>query len=153
LVGACVGDSDTRCLGCPIGQHVVNNVCVDCGDGYTSSGGGACVPVAAGSYRGACTTDSNCREAGQVCCMGTCGDSSYCSGKCGGVLIWDNATKSCKTTAEVWAAAPSNRAPRPIPTGSLEDGPCSVASDCDQSYEAMRCWYGSCKPEPAAYSD
>jgi len=129
LTGACFGDSDTTCAGCGIGLHVVNNVCVDCPPGYTSYGGD-CIQAAAGGYRGACTTDSNCTEPGEICCMGTCGDASYCNSRCPSDKIFYNGTKTCITWGEYNSIVAAMHPYRNYADGTA----CSNSNDCSSGF-------------------
>ena len=131
LVGACIGDSDTRCLGCQIGKHVVNNACVDCPVGYTTSGfGGECVAAAVGTYRGSCSTDSNCTDPGQICCMGTCGDASYCNSKCPSGKMFYNGNKTCITQEEYNSILAAMNPQRNYANGTA----CANNNDCSSGF-------------------
>ena len=90
---------------------------------------GSTLTPAAGKYLGSCTIDSNCTEPGQICCMGKCGDASYCDSKCGGGdMVFYNGNKTCMSIYDVRALSQTPKRNYTIGTA------CTNNNDCDSGF-------------------
>ena len=131
--------------GCGIGQHLVNNVCTDCPVGYTTAsfGSDTCIATTPGQFRSLCTADTQCSD-GLMCCMGSCGDHSFCDSKCGKNQngedqVFNNQDKICMTLAAYRARYPP--AARPLVTYAAIGEPCNTDDNC----ETDNCTSGVCQ--------